>query len=308
MATEDDDTGEAIGTGNDARLKMFEQIADHAEKVMDDKSELEDYLPDDPDNQEDAQEKKAPYKLALDTEGDVVGGKKKKAEAKAEPAEENWTLKVNGQEKLLTREQVIALAQKVENADQYLQQAKEAAERFDRLALENRQPVVQELPAKPADVPTEDDLALVRALQMGTEEEAVKAVRKLRAPAIQPDVVIAQALDRLNFQNAFSDFRSTYKDISDDPNLMQLAIAKDAQLVQSGDRRTYAERYKSIGDEIRKWRGTPSESFKEKEERKSATVTNIRTAGARATPAQDDEQEESPSETIARMARARGQL
>ncbi len=292
MADDVDDVPETVGTRNEDRLKMFESIADGVDESR--KDELADvvYEP----------VKKRGYKLAVDDDGEVVGetpGKLEKVDDK------KYVLKVNGHEKEVSEAELLAIAQKVEAADEYLKQAKEAAERFDRMQITPTSAVPE--PSKP-DV-QEDDVALARALQMGTEEEAAQVIKRLKAPSIQPDEVVAKALDRINFQSAFESFKKEYKDISDDPNLFQLALSKDEQLIKSGDRRPYAERYKSIGDELRTWSGKmkPTETFKEKEERKSATVTNIRTASARAVPLPDDEQEEDPSEVIAKMARARGQ-
>ena len=295
---DEEDTQEAVGSRNDERLKMFEAIADKA-----DKERAEDFV-----DIEDEPVRKSPYKLALDEEGDVVGEKKEEKPGTLEKVDDKkYRLKVNGREKEVTEQELIALAQKVEAADEYLRQAKEAAERFDRMQINPPASAVAE-PSKP-DVQEPDDVALARALQMGTEEEAAQVIKRLRT-SIQPDEVIqkaaAEALNRMTFQSAFDNFKKEYKEIADDPNLMTLAIAKDQQLIQSGDRRPYAERFKSIGEDLRKWRGiTPS--FAEKEERKSATVTPIRTASARAVQPPDDEQEESPSEIIAKMARARGQ-
>jgi len=295
----DDTDDDVTGTGNDARLKLFSQIADNADKVR--SADFEDV-------DETEEVRNLPYKLALDDEGEVVGATELKPIV--EDAEhKKYKLKVNGEEKELSEQEVIALAQKVAAADEYLRQAKEAAERFDQMKLPPASAVTPE-PSKP-DV-QEDDAALARALQMGTEEEAAQVIKRLRT-SIQPDEVAAraatEALNRLSFQSAFDQFKKDYKDIVDDPNLFQLALAKDQQLLQSGDKRAYADRYRSIGDELRTWAGKtkPASTFEDKEQRKSATVTPIRPASVRASQPPEDDMEESPSETIARMARARGQ-
>ena len=293
----DPDDDDVIGTGNDARLKLFNQIADHSDAIRNKELEFEDV---------DTEEvKNPPYKLALDEEGEVVGDTKSEKIEKVD--DKKYKLKVNGHEKEVSEQELLAIAQKVEAADEYLKQAKEAAERFDKLQIPTLTSAVVPEPSKP-DV-QEDDAALARALQMGTEEEAVQVIRKLRQPAINLDAVVADVFNRLDLKSSVQKFREDYKDIADDPNLFQLAIAKDQQLLQSGDKRSYWERYKSIGDEIRSWAGKikPAETFEDKRERKAATVTPIRTASARAVQPSDDEQEESTSEIIARMARARGQ-
>jgi hypothetical protein len=278
-----------IGTGNDARLKLYDQIADGVDEARDD--ELRDV--DTEDYESRSKPKEEPAEQA--------------EEAKPEPT--TYRLKINGVERDYKIEEVLAAAQKVESADEHLRNAKAIAERLEQVSKQTE-------PSQPrGDVPPQevepDDLALARALQMGTEEEAAKVIRKLRSPtpSVKPDEIVQQAVSRVEFQNAFNWFQSEYQDIFADENLRQLAFARDEALLKQGDNRPYRERFKAVGDELRAWRGIkPSQTFEEKAAKKSATVVNIKTASAKTAAPADDDADESVSDVIAKMARARGQV
>lgn len=161
-------------------------------------------------------------------------------------------IKVNGKEMEMTTEELITRASKVEAADEYLRRAKELTE------LEVYQP--EEQPSQ-WDVDQQinsdnEDYELVRAIQMGSEDEAVAAIRKIKGPKQQSFNTndMFQAFDnRQRLQNAQQQFKKEFNDIVDDPYLMHLAIQQDTKLMNEGDSRSYEERFTEVGTSIRKW-------------------------------------------------------
>lgn len=217
--------------------------------------------------------------------------------APVEPAIVKHKLKVNGRELELTTEELIARAQKVEAADQYLQEASRAF----------KETKSQEQP-KAAPSVEEDDAALARAIQTGTEEEARNAIKKLRAsqsPTYSQDDLLRMVDERLAAQEAARKFQTEFKDVFDDPRLLQLAMNEDARLTQNGDRRNYWDRFQEIGTNIRKWRdGFKSQPSAEEKQQRKASVTVLPTASARAST-KAEEPEPTTQDVIREMAASR---
>lgn len=221
------------------------------------------------------------------------------AEEPAAPVIQKHRLKVNGKEIELTTDELIARAQKVEAADQYLQ---EAAKTFKG----QKQETPKAEPAAPSV--EEDDAALARAIQTGTEEEARNAIKKLRAtpsPAISQDEMLRIVDQRLAFQEAARKFQSEFKDVFEDPYLLQIAMNEDAKLLKEGDARGYWDRFQEVGTKVRQWR----DSFKsqpdlaEKQQRKASVVTPITAAGRAG--GKTEEKPETVQDTLREMAQAR---
>jgi hypothetical protein len=274
----DEQIKEAIDERNSARLKMYDEIADGNEEAL--KDEFED-IPDD-----------AHTKFVDQTDTHVQNPQD----------DERFQLKVNGKVVELTREELIARAQKVESADQYLAEASRARSEAIR----------QQHPTPSPDTSAqsvEDDLALVRAIQMGSEEEAVHAIRKLKTPSVQPDEFARLIDERMTFQQAATRVQDEFKDIFADPILKQAFLSKDAELVAQGDGRPYWDRYEAVGNELREWVGgvRKTGAVVDKQQRK-ASVTQITPASSRVASQAQEEPEESISDVISQMARTRGQV
>jgi hypothetical protein len=235
---------------------------------------------------------------------------------KAEAIPAKHKIKVNGQEQELTYEELVARAQKVEAADQYLAEAKRAAEAAKAAPVHQPVASAQEEQAQP-DTLTDEDLALARALQVGSEEDAARAIRAIRQRAAPPsainlDEVAAKTKDQIEFQQDVDWFQKEYKDIFSDENLKTLAIqmddAKRREDLAAGRVRRYRDRYVEIGEELRKWIGT-NPAFEAKAKAKKETLTNIPQASVKARlPVEEEDGEESPSSVIAQMAAKRGQI
>lgn len=306
----------AIGTGNDDRIARLAAINDANDRAN--AEELADVTDDG---------KTIPFVAPIDEDADVVPvvvaieeeTTPVVEEEPATPVEKKFKLKVNGKELELTEAEVIARAQKVESADQYLADAKRAV-----------------APPAPAPVagPTEEELraareledrAIVRAIQMGTEEEALTAIRQLSARQARPSVTaddVSLAIDqRLVFNEAISQFRKDFSDIAGDPVLYQLAQQRDDALIESGDKRPYAERYAQIGKELRSWKEglapksaeTAPEVLKDtsladkKARKEAAPKTPVAATGkVKQVVEEEDNGEENPSDVIRNMQKQRG--
>jgi hypothetical protein len=284
----------------DARTKMLEEIdaRNDEEKASEGMVEI-----DDEGNAHELEDETEP----IASEKEVLDGFQKPEETiQSEPRK--LRLKVNGQEREMTQEEVIALAQKVASADEYLRIAKEAATVV-------RPPAEVQAPSRP-DVPigpSEEDLRLAQTLQVGTTEEAAAVLQSLRQQSLSPDVITAQVRDQLAHESAKDWVQETYQDVFTDPITARLFVAVDSDLLQTGDRRPYRERYKVIAEHIRGWKksnvpaGTDPK-LTDKERRK-ASVHVIPTAGRNPTVQVDeDDGDENPSAVIAAMAKQRGQI
>ena len=211
--------------------------------------------------------------------------------------EKKYKVKVNGQDREFTEAELIERASRAEAADQRFQEAA----RLKREAEELRQAPKE--PAKPEI--EEDDLALARALQMGSEEEAAKVIKKLRVPTLNEGDVVRKIDERLTFQSSVQRFQTEYPELFSDPYLSKLVALRDEELVKQGDTRPYWDRYKSIGDEMKGWLGKIKPESR-KEERK-ASITTLKTASGRKVEASDEDEEQSASDIVNQMAKARGQ-
>src|SRR4029077_1857692 len=152
----------------------------------------------------------------------------------------------------------------------------------------------------------EDYLAEARRLQMGSEEEAAEVIKRLtQRPTLTEADVTRKIDERLTFTTSVERFKSEYSDLFSDTNLSRLVALRDEELVKAGDKRSYYDRYKAIGDEIRAWAGKVKPA-NTKQERK-ASITVLPTASKRAEQAQEEDEEQSTSDVIANMAKVRGQ-
>ena len=221
-------------------------------------------------------------------------------EDKGEPVQEKkYKVKVNGQDREFTEAELIERASKTEAADQKFQEAA----KLKREAEELRQ-TPQKDSAKPEV--EEDDLALARALQMGSEEEAARVIKKIRErPTLTEGDVVRKIDERLTFTSSVERFKTEYPELFADSYLSKLVSLRDEELVKQGDTRSYYDRYKSIGEEMKGWLGKMKPAS-QKEERK-ASITTLKVASGRKAEPSDEDEEQSTSDTISQMAKARGQ-
>lgn len=320
---EADEGVQTVGTNNEERLAMMARINDQVD--VDRQDELA-HVNDDDSTEPFSVEGQPTATGGAPAEGEAA------APAEGEPAEPaaatepeptqlplKFKIKVNGKDVELTQEELIARAQKVEAADAYLAEAaRMRKEQQDAMAPKQKQP-----PIKDAAAEEEEERALVRAIQMGTEEEAMAALRKLKnnGPSVTADDVARTVDERLTFKDAANRFSSEYQDIMADAVLKKMALQRDQELLNDGDKRGYWERFQSIGDELRTWRddlvkantpalavpAVPANPQADKQQRKAAAPQVPQAANKKApSSAAEDEKEESVSEVIASIAKARG--
>lgn len=227
---------------------------------------------------------------------------KSESETVHEEESKKRTFKVNGKDLELTEEQIA----------EYVQKGASANERYEEAArLRREAEELRKLPVKTdAAIPqvTDDDLALARALQMGDEKEAAAVIARLRSPVgLKPDQVARLVDERVSFQSSVDAFKDDFPEIASDPYLWQIAMDKDEKLVAGGDTRSYFDRYKAIGEDLRNWLKTKApESPTDKQARKASVAAPVK-SGMRAQSQAEDDRDESPSEVIAGMAKKRGQ-
>ena len=220
---------------------------------------------------------------------------------------------VNGKEKWLSKSQLIERAQKVESADEYLQNAAESARSITRTD-----------PSQEDDTVTveEDDWEKTLGSAVLGEQEAVKKIAsafsklqkelqeaKKAQPSVTPDVV-KEIDSRLAFRSAVDWFNGEYSKELADPKLKKLIFDRDQELAQSNPDMPYRARMKKAGDEVRTWinsqKGVQAKPSPEKIDRKK-TIVNVPAASQRQAPPQEDDEEEDVGSVIQSLAKGRGQ-
>ena len=317
MTLEDgtNDTGEAVGTGNDARLALLARINDANDEAraedfasINDDGSTEAFVARNADGTDENLTDDTVQDVDATAEIDRLAAESSDPEPAAKPR--MITRKINGRDVTLSEDEWFARASKVEAADRYLAEA--AQLRNEQL----RQ--VQATPQRaPKPEPTvDDDLAIARAIQMGTEEEAVAALRSLRQtrPSITQDDVARTIDERLTFNEAISKYRTEFADVVNDPVLNQMALDADKRLIAQGDNRPYMERYAEIGNSIRTWANglaakrapAAAPAPDAKLQRKAAVVSTPKAASQKTVSSVEEEADESPASIIASIAKSRG--
>lgn len=308
------ETGETLGSGNDARIALLNSISDQndqarAEELMEigEDGNLAPFVPPAGGESEDAEAQAA-------REAEEVEAARKAAESAAAEVTEDppakVTYKLDGQDVELTDDMIRKILQKDNVTDEVAQRAAQEAE-------QQRQQQAKE---------AEDNrlLDVVRAIQLGTEEEALAAVKVLKEEA-QPKLASLDKLidEKLSINEAVTKFKDDFKDIVSDPVLMQWAISADLELQQKGDKRSHSERYTAIGNNIRQWLHSKVPPQQQSTEEKSANKPSVevsttkqqakaaapafpKAAGGKHAPVAEEETEESVQDVIAEMAKKRG--
>lgn len=307
--------GEVVGTGNDARLKFLAQINDQNDASLADNGDLADVNDDGTTS--------AFAKPETLTDEQITQQELDRAAIEANQGSENQDeqqieqpkhkIKVNGKELELTTEELVERAQKIESADEYL---KDAARKLrEAESVKEVKPILPS-PEDAAAKAMEDRRALVRAIQMGTEDEAMEAIEKLQSrPSVSADDVARTVDERLTFNDAVSRFQKDYKDLAEDPVLLNIVLQRDKELIAQGDKRSYWERYEDIGNSVRTWKEgltkaatpEPEKPVSDKQTRKASAPAVPQGAGTKAPAAvPDEEREETSAEIISKMAKSRG--
>lgn len=307
---------DVVGTGNEERLKKLAQINDQNDSVLAKEGDLADVNDDDTTSE---------FKIDKNlSDEEITQRELERAEAEAnakadddtsEPSTqtepEKIKIKINGVEQEVTQEELIELAQKSKGAEEKFKEAARLKREAEEAAKTDSQPSNKDV----AEDALEERRALVRAIQMGTEDEAMAAIEKLQSsnPSVSADDVARTVDERLTFNDAVTRFQSEYPDLVSDPMLLNVVLQRDKDLLEQGDKRTYWERYDEIGKEVRAWKDSFSKPTTEenkpsdKQTRKASASTVPKGAGAKAPAVVDDEdKEESVGDVISAMAKSRG--
>ncbi|CAB3731025.1 hypothetical protein [Paraburkholderia rhynchosiae] len=238
------------------------------------------------------------------------------AAAAANEDDQMVTLIVDGKEVQRPLSEVVDAGkrylQKDMTADERIAEATRILKEAKELNTGKPQPAERPSDALQAE---DDDAALARAIQLGSDEEARAAIAKLRKGGRTDDHSITSMIDaRIEFRETAAWVKDEYKDIFADPLLSGVFMQKEADARAQGDSRPHRDLYKEIGDGLRKWRNglaPKQDAIQDKVDRK-ASVTVIPTARAVA-PVNPDEGNEEATEAqetaayIAEQRRRRGQ-
>jgi hypothetical protein len=317
--------GDAIGTGNDARVAMLNAIGDRHDEFR--AEELAD-IRDDGSTEEFVVQRADGEQEDLTEDPPIVEPETPPRVDEPAPLDtaQMITRKVNG--KLVTKplEEWLVDASKVNAADEYLQDAARLRKEVVRepAPQEPQQPVLT--PEQLAAERREKLRQRVRAIQMGTEDEAISAFEEMEnavsRPTITADDINRVTDERLKFNTAISEFRKEFSDLVSNPQLNRMVLDMDAALIARGDKRSYSERYTEVGQAVRQWRddliksSTPEPTVPAAEKNvtsldtrraaKAAAPKVPQAASKSSTPPPEDDGEEDVSSVIAGIAKARG--
>jgi hypothetical protein len=282
---------EANSRRNTERLKLIEDIADASEVGR--KDDIE-----------------GVEKEQLETEGTDGGAPSaddaRTAESEAAPVVGDekvvdgvtyYLTIVNGREKWLNLRQLRETASKVEAADEYLHQAKEAVKKSASEALSQRD--------EPRSLQKEEVRRYLAAVALG-DESAIDALADViaKSSGLSPDVL--RALDqRMSFRTELASLEARSADLLKDEWMGRLFRSRLNEMKQEAPHTPLAEAYRTVDAELRKAFPGRVSKAEEKLERKR-TLSQVPSAGARQSRETEDEGEEDPSVAIEKMAKARG--
>ena len=286
-----------VVVGNTERNSELERIAERARQERDNEMKDAGHEVIDTSGIEEKQE-----------EPETIEVQEEKQEKQEEPEAkvETVKIKVDGEEKEVPREKIyeagIRAMQKESSADKRLEEA-------TRLLREAKEYVQPQAAVDPS--PQWDDATVAYALEHGDEAQKAYAVNQMRArDTTTPDELIRQTtqrvLDTVDFKDSSDWFVKEYNDIAKDPYLLQLASIAEDKARAEGDNRPRKELYKSIGDNLRQWKGGSAvQSLETKKELKSNIVNLTSASVKKSTPA--EAKPKSTSDVIEEMRKRRGQ-
>jgi len=190
------------------------------------------------------------------------------------PVEEKFTIKVNGQEKQVSKDELIRMAQMSDSATQKFQEAatmKAHAETLARLKQQEAEKATPEKKAEP-EIDDEELNKLVHDIQFGEGDKAKNALKKVLATRNTPqpqqidEMAIArqaaeqathQVQKQVAFDNLLKDLGQEFPDVFNDRNTTYLAAqyvhemrAADAQ---SGNQRSDQDLFREACKAVQDW-------------------------------------------------------
>jgi hypothetical protein len=225
-----------------------------------------------------------------------------KEEPAPEPAPDLVTIKVDGQEKQVSRAEIEEAGkrylQKDLSAERKLTEASRLFEEA-RLAKENSQP------SKPDAVTDDDDLKKLIMDSPFNEDAADKLVARLGRQQAIPDAteVVKRVLAE---RDLVSHYNSNYPDIAGDPFLHTLFLNEEERMRNQGDNRPHTEVWADAAEKLRKWKGIAKTDVVEDKAKRKETIVNLPAASARV-PAPAEPKQLTASQLVEKMRKDRGQ-
>lgn len=307
---------------NNSRLSRLSQIADQADENKSREEELTD-LDDDAWNERETPRQPHNHAEEEDPARAIADAQKQDEEldeARAAGADDvkvtngvtYYRLVINGREKWLTLAELRTTASKVESGDEYLRTAKEAA-----------RTVIEQVPSQvdePAGPNKDRARELIANAMMGDQEAIDELAGFISAKSSSPEDVL-RAVDervdgRLTFRDAVKEFNRDYARELKIPVVKKFIEDRDEELARLHPTMSFAERLKMAGDEGRAmWRESlqvagaveGASRIEEKRQRKAQVRVPQAASGRPSADLTDDEGDESYSDSIGSMAKARGQ-
>lgn len=243
-------------------------------------------------------------------------------------------VKIDGEEREVTQEELIRAFQKnsaadkrLEEASRLLREAKDVASRVTTQQVDT-QSASGKPPAGDTTSPAADDdeafERFVSTLYEGDKDAAKAAFKDLYGKGRQPEAtldagkIVEEVKQQLEIDNALANFRRDFKEIFDDPYLAELADRNLHAELNRGTHATFGDAMTAAGNATRDWmkskgmiqekpeEKSPTVDLKPRLERK-ATLTSVPTAATRQPSPDSPEEARSPAQAIEEMRKARGQ-
>lgn len=323
---------EANAARNQERVNARDRIADNADSKRQEVEPVEDFE----ETEEQAPESEETDTGDESTDDTQVNDQQEETEDSEEDRDEardsgaadsrkradgvtEYKLVVNGKERWATLAEVRAAAQKVESADEYLQQATDSVRRTVTEGTDDESEESDRMAAAERKARIERYADLQRRAAVGDEEAIAELAQHLEGLSrVTPDVL--QAVDervdqrvrgRETFQQAVSWFEGEYAEELKFPKLKAQAARLDKEYAAANPGMTPRDRLQKVGNELRelvKELGVPVGKTPkvDKLARKQEAPRGVSASG-RHRPETDDEADESVQQQIDRIAKARGQ-
>lgn len=305
-----------------SRSALLKEVSDsNKERYAAENGQEEDQTPEQETEETENQEEQT-----SETEPEAV----EQSQVEATPPQKRKLI-IDGVEKELTDDEIIALAQKAGAVDSRLAEAERIRQDAKREAATLRgaqSPAATQSYDQPATRPPAvsssdaDAAEITKTLMYGTEDQVRDAVAKLigngrsnQFQGMNPNQIQGLVAETLAFERAKALLdtppeQGGFNDIYSDQMLRGLFERREAQLRDEGDKRPYQELYKSIGLEVRQWRddlikkNTPQTGLENRDQlKRSAGI--VRGGGGKVIPPVESKPK-TLDETLDGMRRARG--
>lgn len=264
-------------------------------------------------------------KLVADDPDDapVVNDEPEAVVTPAAPEAKVVRVKVDGEERSITEDELIRSYQKNSAADRRLEEAAQLLREAEQRAAQVAAQTQVSQPAEPSKDVRDEVKETLSAIYSGDEEAATEALTKLMAktrggdqptpqsPQVSVDELAFAVQEKLVFDQAVAKVQTDYPDLVSDRNLEMLTVMRSNEAIAQGVPRAQAlltaaeEVYRSIGKEPTGRSNTSDKPSKNSRLENKERLEPVRSASSTAvTPALSPE-EDNPSSVIQEMAARR---